>query len=352
MSIAHFEGAPREMTSPSGPGPRQRSERPGFAPDRMARLIREAVDRVGLDLTGLTVLTEAATGAYGVTAAIAAAAGAKQVHAMSRSSRYGTAAESIEWTRHLAGSVGALDRISFCEAIPDHPESIDIVTNSGHLRPITSALISRLPAHGVIALMFEAWELRDGDIDVDACRHRGIRIVGVNERHPSIDVFSYLGPLCVHQLQSAGLPVYRTRIAILCDNDFGPFIKRSLDGLGAEATLFDRASALRPDQWDCVVVALHPRPEARIGPEEARILASRARGALIAQFWGDMDRGALGEFGLPVSPANSPKPGHMAVLLSDIGPEPVVRLQSGGLKAAEQACRARAITPDGIAQLV
>jgi predicted Fe-Mo cluster-binding NifX family protein len=244
------------------------------------------------------------------------------------------------------------DCISFCQAIPSHLELIDIVTNSGHLRPITSDLISRLPANAVIALMFEAWEMREGDIDISACRKRGIRIVGVNERHPDVDVFSYLGPLCVSQLQSAGLPVYRNRIAILSDNDFGLFIKRTLGGLGAETGLFEQVSLIDRNQWDCVVIALYPRSEPRIGPREARILSSRARNALIAQFWGDVDRNALMKLGFRVSPVTSPKPGHMAVLLSNIGPEPIIRLQSAGLKAAEHAHRGGAITRDGIAQLV
>jgi hypothetical protein len=42
----------------------------------------------------------------------------------------------------------------------------------------------------------------------------------------------------------------------------------------------------------------------------------------------------------------------MAILLSAIGPDPIVRLQTGGLRAAEWVFRGGAATPDGIAQLV
>ena len=39
------------------------------------------------------------------------------------------------------------------------------------------------------------------------------------------------------------------------------------------------------------------------------------------------------------APPVAPSRGHMAVLPSDVGPEPVVRLQAGGLKVAEVLLR-------------
>ncbi len=146
--------------------------------------------------------------------------------------------------------------------------------------------------------------------------------------------------------------MYRNRIAVLCDNDFAHFILRTLVGIGAQAILFERVEDLPAAGWDCALVALHPGPTPRIGPAEAAILAQRASGALVVQFWGDVDRVALTHCGLKIAPCSAPTPGHMAVLLSEIGPDPVVRLQSGGLRAAEYVFRGGAPTSDGIAQLV
>jgi hypothetical protein len=42
----------------------------------------------------------------------------------------------------------------------------------------------------------------------------------------------------------------------------------------------------------------------------------------------------------------------MAVLLSEIGPEPIVRLQTGGLRAAEWIRRGGSVSAGGFAQLV
>jgi hypothetical protein len=171
---------------------------PGFAPGRLLEIMRAAVAKSGLDLSGMTILTEAATGAYCVTPIIAALANASRVHAVTRPSRYGTVAEVERCTYELASLAGVKDRIEIITRIEDDVLArADIVTNSGHLRPIDRSIISKLPRHCVIALMFEAWEFRASDIDLPACRERAIPIVGVNERHPSVDVFSYLGPLCV-----------------------------------------------------------------------------------------------------------------------------------------------------------
>jgi hypothetical protein len=42
----------------------------------------------------------------------------------------------------------------------------------------------------------------------------------------------------------------------------------------------------------------------------------------------------------------------MTILLSEIGPEPIVRLQIGGLRAAEWVIRGGAVDLGGIAQIV
>jgi hypothetical protein len=200
--------------------------------------------------------------------------------------------------------------------------------------------------------MFEAWELREGDIDMAACRARGIPVVGVNERHVTIDVFAYLGPLCVHALHAAGLPVYGNRVALLCDNHFAPSMRQALAGAGAEVACYADAETLPSAEWDCVVVALRPGPEPRIDAAAAAGLARKAPGATLLQFWGDIDRDALRAQGLHAWPPHPPQRGHMAVLLSDIGPDAVVRLQAGGLRAAEWVRRGLPLVPGGFAECV
>jgi hypothetical protein len=316
--------------------------------------MRQTIQATHLDLTNLTILTEAATGAYGVTPVIAAMAGAKQVYAMVHPTTYGSVADVSDWTMKLAAECGFQNKIKIIESVPDNIlPNVDIITNSGHLRPISANMIEKFPSRAVIGLMFEAWEFRPQDLDVGACIRRNIPVVGVNERHEAVDAFSYLGPLCVKLLQEAGLPVYRNRIALLCDNDFDQSIFKGLAGLGADVRLFTSVTDLTPNSWDAVVVALRPEAAPRIASTEAALIASSApSGAVVAQFWGDMDRESFHNYKLKLWPTSAPRPGHMAILLSAIGPDSVVRLQTGGLKAAEVVFRNGITTKDPIAQVM
>jgi hypothetical protein len=251
--------------------------------------MKRVVNASALNLSEMTVLTEAASGAYGVTAIIAAMARAKQVHAFVRSNRYGSISEVSNWMRSLARAAGVAERLNIIEDIsPKMLGNVDVVTNSGHLRPLTATLIDNLPTSAVIALMFEAEEFRPDDIDLQACLRRGIPVVGVNERHESIDVFSFLA--AAKQLHDCKLPVCHNRIALVCDNSFAEPIMRGLRGLGAHVDAFRDALPVFPDEWDAVLVALSPAREPRFGNVEARYLAAvNPAEAVVVQFWGDLD---------------------------------------------------------------
>lgn len=338
----------------SGDADTKASRRPGFSPVRLRTLMKLAVAETGLNMSGMTVLTEAATGAYAVTPVLAAMAGAKHVYAFTRPSRHGTVSDARRETLDLAAPLGVADRIEIVEHIrPEMLHNVDIVTNSGHLRPLTAELIDQLRDDAVIALMFEAWEFRREDLDIEACARRKIPVVGVNERHPAVDVFSFLGPLAVKQLHDCGLAVLGSRIGLLCDNDFLAPLHTGLTNLGANVETFNSVEAAHPGAWDAFVVALQPAATPRVGQAEAVHLAACApAGAVVTQFWGDVDRAALTANGLAVWPTQSVGQGHMGILLSEIGPEPIVRLQTGGLRAAEWVRRGGAVTRDGFAQLV
>lgn len=316
--------------------------RPGLNRRRLVRLMRAAVRRLDLDLTGRSVVTEAATGAYGVTPVLAALARAQRVHALARDSRFGTSDEAAACTQSLAACAGVEHRIELVRSKPDAGlDEADIVTNSGNLRPLDLQTIERMKRGAAIPLMYEAWELRPGDVDLDACRRRGIRVAGTNERHPAVDVFSFLGLMAVEQLAYAAVSVYGSRLLLLCDNSFRPFIER---GLGAAGAAVEVRAQLRDGpvdaRWDAVVVALRPCGRPVLTASDVAALAEVAPEAVVIQFWGDLDRSALAAAGLPVWPEAPPPPGHMGILPSAVGPEPVVRLQAAGLKVGEVLCKA------------
>jgi hypothetical protein len=315
--------------------------RPGLDPRRLVTLMREAVRRLDLDLAGRSVVTEAATGAYGVTPILAALAGARRVDALARDSDYGTSYQVAAHTQTLAASAGVERRIELVKSKPDAGlGDADIVTNSGHLRPLDIHTIARMKRGAAIPLMYEAWELRPEDVDLDACRRRGVRVGGTNERHPAVDVFSFLGLMAVKLLTDAGVSVYAGRLLLLCDNPFRTFIERGLRAAGAAVDVRAHLSEGPVDErWDALVVALRPCGLPVLTASEIELLTELAPGTVVAQFWGDVDRDALAAAGVPVWPEVAPRPGHMGILPSVVGPEPVVRLQAAGLKVGEVLCQ-------------
>ncbi|HEX5510721.1 MAG TPA: hypothetical protein VFX41_03330, partial [Actinomycetales bacterium] len=190
----------------------------------------------------------------------------------------------------------------------------------------------------VVPLMFEAWEIQAGrvDLDLEAMRERGIRTAGTNERHPLVGVFSHLGTMAVKLLLDAGTGVRGDRVLLLCGNPFAPYIEGGLSACGAEVRTQEtlRLTDLGDWQPDVVLVAITPTGKPVLDVVTTSLLASTWPSAFVAQFWGDIDRDALDDQGIAYWPPGSPGAGHMGVLPSDVGPEPVVRLQAGGLKVA------------------
>jgi hypothetical protein len=259
-------------------------------------------------------------------------------------------------TLELAHLVGVRDRVRvITQKSREVVSQADIVTNSGHVRPIDATMIGWLQPTAVISLMYEAWEFRPGDVDLAACRKRAILVGGVNECHPAVDVFSFLGIMAIKLLLDAGIAVYASRVLLLCDNSFGPFIERGLGNAGARV---DRFESLSPavasgNCYDAVLVALQPRAELVLSLTDASTIAACWPGAVITQFWGDLDRSAFLAADIPVWPPEAPAPGHMGILPSAVGPEPIVRLQAGGLKVAEVLARSsRQLDYSGFVQII
>lgn len=317
------------------------------------------VDALQLDLKGKTVLTEAASGAYVVTPVLAALAGAR-VLAYTRTTRYGTAEDVIKNTRELADSYsrGSLD-ISFpAELGPDVLSMADIITNSGHLRPLDENKLQHVKEKVVIPLMYEAWEWRDADMDIDYIRKRGIRVGATNERHPGVDVFNYLGDMALKQIFDAGICPYKNRFVLLCNNDFGPFIAkvlaRNCDGLAIIDKDENREKYDMPNvHWvggfpeiavppgfedaEAILFTAYPFDQEWVGgegPIRVEQLRSVFKDPYILRYAGDVNTEALGRSGVRYYPLQVSS-GHMGILPSAIGFDPIIRLQAGGLKVGE-----------------
>lgn len=313
---------------------------------RLAKSIERRVEAVELDLHGLSVLTEAATGAYCVTPVIAAFAGA-HVTALAKESRYGSVEDVRADVFALANELEVVDRIKIVESIgPEQIGSADIVTNTGHLRPLDGRFVAAMKQGAAIPLMYEQWELRKGEVDLNACNARGIHVAGTNECHPEIRVFDYLGNLVQVGLSKCQVAACFSRILLVCNNPFAPHIARTLLLADAEVEVFDdtpiprdvrvtRRSLYAPGDYDAIVVASTPSDEPILGPAGSSRYSIEQIGTFgaLVQLWGDIDRTSVPN--VLCYPTTEPRKGHMGILLSELGPAPIVRLQTGGLKVGE-----------------
>jgi len=322
------------------------------------KLVRQ-VERLNLNLKGKTVLTEAASGAYIVTPVIAAIAGAK-VFAFSKSTRYGKTEDIFSSTFELVSQFRKfpLD-VQFTETLsPEIVAQADLITNSGHLRPLNESVLRHAKDSMVIPLMYEAWEWRDEDMDINYIRKRGFQIGATNERHPDVDVFNYLGDMALKQIFDAGICPYNNKFVLLCNNHFGPYIAKVLakncEGLAVidKDEHQDRYNKEEID-WiggfpnlnippayknaEAIIFTAYPFDESWIGENSTfRIdqIQSQFADPLILRYAGDLDETALYNRGIRFFPSRV-QSGHMGILPSDIGFDPIIRLQSGGLKAGE-----------------
>lgn len=302
--------------------------------------MREAVQRLGLDLSGATVLTGAATGIHACTPVLAALAGARWVYAYARETPFASCAELARQTLALAHAAGVENIIEILTGSPQVKAfECQIVTNIGSLRPIDTDLIERLPPEAVIAAMSEAWEYRASDINLAACIRHHIPVVATNERHPLINTFPYLASLAVQQLEAAGLTIAGSNIAVVSDVPYGPYIREALNNASAAVSLGNSFAAIAADQYDAVVIATLPRDELEIDRFPAEAFVGQFGTAPVIQFCGDIDRASFAANGIPLWPNAIPLTATPRTIIPELGPEAVIRMSSGAFRAAELVYR-------------
>jgi len=175
-----------------------------------------------------------------------------------------------------------------------------------HECQIDAELVAQMKPSAVVPLMYESWEFREQDVDLDACRRRGIAVAGTTETHPAVDVFSFLGPMAVKQLHDVGVAVHGARIGLLCDNPFEPHLTGYLRRCGAQVVTAHRLTrTLLRARCDAVILALRPRREPMLAAPGARRRAGYRPGPVL----GYADRAALAAAGVPVWPPRPPGPG-------------------------------------------
>lgn len=307
---------------------------------RLAKLIRQACQRLRLNLQGMRVLTEAGSNAFCTTPVIAACAGA-QVVAVTKTTAHGSFEDIAGQVRALARFMGVEDLIILTnrDAVPAEP-GYDIVTNLGHLRPLDAAFLSRFePRRMVIPTMSELWELRPEDVDLAYCRQQGIPVAGTNEMHPDVDCFPTVGTLAAKLLLERGFQLRNESYLVIGSDAFGQATANYLRSCGARIELVHPQQADRTHlaRYDALVVADYSWPHIIIGPNGSLDpqLIMPETGLEIIQVAGANDLASCDARGVPIYPHMHLPPRRMSFTLAHVGPKPVIDLHAAGLKVGE-----------------
>jgi hypothetical protein len=321
---------------------------------RLRRLVQEAINHFELDLTGARVLTEAGSGIYAATPILAAAAGAK-VHALTRDSAYGTVPEVRHQVTTLAEVLDVgMDNIQIATDRASVPHDLDIITNLGFVRPVDAALVELLATSGTVSYMCEAWEFRDGDVDLAACDKLRVPVAGLWEDFEGLNIFRSCGQLAVKLCFEAGLEVAGNRIILISTDKFGAVIASALEAnLAAVRTLSSVADLTESlvAGAEAIIVADYAAEATilgGIGGPAVRELAQWNPALLVLQFVGPNDTAGLRDAGIRVFPDRQLEPHRMAFTLAYLGLRPAIFLHVAGLKVGELLWRARtdgSITP-------
>ena len=324
---------------------------------RAKRLIKSAIADLSLDLRGISVLTEAASGAFATTPLIAALSGADRVVAVAKDSPYGKASEVREYIEACGQSLGVGERIQVTDLPPfEHAHSVQLVTNLGFVRPIDARVIDRLPDDAAISLMWETWEFRPADLDLAACRNRGVPILGTWESHPRLQIFRYVGLLALKLLLEANIEVFRSRILLIGSGPFGLETKHVMQSNGASLIHLDPSRNWNSDDADlkrhlrdidAVVLVEHRARFSLLGGETGLPLDwLKGNGAAIIHLCGNIEEKELEACGLQKMPSRKVEPGFMTIATDYLGPRPVIDLHTAGLKVGEALVRGRRLFQD------
>lgn len=319
--------------------------------EKCIRLIKNCIKDFKLDLSGLVVLTEAATGYYSLTSTICALAGAKKVYAIAKDSKYGT----LEYIKKITNELIEKSEVNknvieiFTEKTPDIISKVDIITNSGNVRPIDANMIKHMKPTAVVTLMYETWEFRKQDVDLIACKNKGIMVMGTDESIKEIDMFKYSGPLCLKLINKPDLNLKNSNFVVIGNNIFAKNIIKFLSNGGANISNINLNNNIKEikkklKNIDFLIISIYPNKEIIVRKEciiSAKELKELSPNVLVVQFFGNVDRKELNKFNIPIVPKNNPGEGHMGLNIHALGPEPVIKLNTGSLKVGEIMTRAR-----------
>ena len=305
-------------------------------------MIERSIKKLNVNLNGYKILTEVGNNNYIYTPLIAAMTGAERVFVYTKDNKYFKATDAINDCKKLLIDLNLNHKVEFVTDINIPLIEADIITNSGFLRPLNQDKLSKIKSNAVIPLMYEAWEIRESDIDIEFCKKKKIKVAGTFENHESIKVFDAVSTLAVKLSLEAGFEVFQNRIAIWSNDHFGAKSKEGFLNMKAETvTIYSDAQKLMNDieNIDFIFICDYDEQRNYFGHEAIfnvdKILELNPSLGII-HLYGNIDNDLLKSKGMKVYPDKKGFAMIMTETLAYVGITPIINLQVAGFKVAEE----------------
>ena len=318
------------------------------------------IENLNLDLSNLNILTECASNAYAFTPIISCLAGAKSVIVVGSDTRYGKYEDNksniikicnmsgLDISKLIFVRRNKLDKIDL--------SNIDIITNSGQLRPITESLITKLKRTAVIPLMWEPWEFRKEDLNIVACQKKNIPVIGTNENFSEISMYGYNPLIVIKLLFDLGLEGYNNNIVLLGGGKSGNAAYQGLKKIGFKILWFTSSGEKDSYKYeelqkiyncehvDAIVNYEHENPNIIIGKKsilDLKKIKTFFPYISYGHITGSVKQSELDKYKVNYLPRKILPFGYMSYETVNLGYRPALELATAGLKVGEIAARSR-----------
>ena len=242
----------------------------------------------------------------------------------------------------------------------EHLQEADIVTNSGFVRPIDQNTLSMMKTTAVISLMYETWEFREADIDLESCHSKGILVLGTVEECPPMDIMRYSGFLASKLLFECGMGVHKDNVLILGSGRLGNNLAHFMGVNGIDFSWISLDAHVRAEnrqylseieevkrglsKFDAIIVGEHYHSIELIGENgiiKTDVLSEENPLVQIIHICGNINVDDIKKYGLYVYPEHVMPFGYMSTLVDYLGPKATIELNIAGLKVGEIMARNR-----------
>lgn len=304
--------------------------------NRIANSIKISIEKFDLNFSGKIVLTEAATGNYICTPILAALAGAK-VYAYAKESRYGSFNDISKQMSSMTNFFNVENKITIIQNLDQIDLStVDVLTNTGFLRPISAEIIEKLKPDCVIPLMWEPWEFRESELDIEACVKKGIKVYGTNESDRRLRTMEYIGFIVLYFLLKEKRTPFSSSVLIVGCEKFNDAITNVLSNNGYKTTtiLSKEYNSVDLSKYDSIIIAEYEYPLIIISEDKNSLINSAElnENHLIIHIAGNVSVKNMKCKHYPDEPVQFR---YMSYTTDYIDPAAVVDLHCAGLKVAE-----------------